>query len=78
MTSTIPSPPPEDDGSELHPLTLDGAREAITELREREQDYIETARALEVKLEAAEARELALKDYITRLETELANERAKG
>lgn len=54
-TSTIPSPPPEDDGSELHPLTLDGAREAIAVLKEREHEYLETIRRLETRLNELQA-----------------------
>lgn len=53
---TDPSPPPEDDGSELHPLTLDGAREAIAVLREREREHIETIRRLETELATLRAR----------------------
>lgn len=53
--STIPAPPPEDDGSTLHTLTLDVARQTIEVLREREAEHLKGIRYLEQRVANLEA-----------------------
>lgn len=52
---TIPAPPPEDDGSTLHTLTLDVARQTIEVLKEREAEHLKGIRYLEQRVANLEA-----------------------
>lgn len=53
--STIPSPPPEDDGGTLHVMTLDVARETIQVLKDREAEHLKGIRYLEQRVANLEA-----------------------
>jgi hypothetical protein len=76
-TVTIPAPPPEDNGEELHVLTLDVARETIEVLKEREIEHLADIATLIDARSALSVRNLELSIENSQLKTELARERAE-